>query len=334
MKMSDIAKLAGVSKATVSRVINDSQNVSSELRLKVEKVIKETGYKPNLLAQELATNKTNMIGIILPNIGIDTFSSVTEGITDILESKGYNVLLANSNENIEKEVEYIKIFNRKQVDGIIIFPVDITQMHIDAIDSIKVPVVVIGQENENLQVSSVLYDDFNAVKDITKLMIRNGHKKIAYIGLDDRRESIGKLRRAGYIEAMKLAQIPIREEYIQISNLSILSGYEAMKHIIDRNKELPTAVVAAADRLAIGAMKYLKEKKFKIPEEVSVVGIDNMEISSIIEPSLTTVDFDYKKSGEKAAEMILNKIQSKINENEKYVLGYDIVRRKSEGLLK
>ncbi|MCM1992133.1 LacI family DNA-binding transcriptional regulator [Oceanirhabdus seepicola] len=334
MKMSDIAKLAGVSKATVSRVINNSQNVSSELKAKVEKVLIETGYKPNLLAQELATNKTNMIGIVLPNIGIDTFSSITEGITDILDSKGYNVLLANSNGSIEKEVEYIKIFNRKQVDGIIIFPVDITEGHIETIESINVPVVVIGQENENLQVSSVLYDDFNAVKDITELLIHNGHKKIAYIGLDDRRESIGKLRRIGYTEAMKSSQIAIQNEYIQIGSLSILSGYESMKHIIERNKELPTAVVAATDRLAIGAMNYLKEKNIKIPEEVSVVGIDNMEISSIIEPNLTTVNFDYKKSGEKAAEMILNKIELKSKDNERYVLGYDIIRRKSERLLK
>ncbi len=334
MKMSDIAKLAGVSKATVSRVINNSQNVSSELKSKVEKVLNETGYKPNLLAQELATNKTNMIGIVLPNIGIDTFSSITEGITDILDSKGYNVLLANSNESIDKEIEYIKIFNRKQVDGIIIFPVDITEEHIETIKSVKVPVVVMGQENKNLEVSSVLYDDLNAVKDITELMIRNGHKKIAYIGIDDRRESIGKLRRIGYIEAMKSYQIAIQDKYIQIGSLSISSGYESMKCIIDRNKELPTAVVAATDRVAIGAMNYLKEKNIKIPEEVSVVGIDNMEISSIIEPKLTTVNFDYKKSGEKAAEMILNKIELKSMDKERYVLGYDIIRRKSECLLK
>jgi len=334
MKMSDIARLAGVSKATVSRVINNSQNVSIELKAKVEKVLEETGYKPNLLAQELATNKTNMIGIVLPNIGIDTFSSITEGITDILDSKGYNVLLANSNESIEKEVEYIKIFNRKQVDGIIIFPVDITQMHIETIENIKVPVVVMGQENENLQVSCVLYDDFNAVKDITELMICNGHKKIAYIGLDDSRESIGKLRRKGYMEAMKSSEIVIQDKYIQISSLSISSGYESMKRIIERNNELPTVVVTATDRLAIGAMKYLKEKNIKIPEEVSVVGIDNMEISSIIEPKLTTVNFDYKKSGEKAAQMIINKIESKSKDNERYVLGYDIIRRKSERSLR
>ena len=231
MKMSDIARLAGVSKATVSRVINNSQNVSSELKAKVESVLVETGYTPNLLAQELATNKTNVIGIVLPNIGIDTFSSITEGITDILDSKGYNVLLANSNESIEKEIEYIKIFNRKQVDGIIIFPVNINEGHIETIKNVKVPVVVMGQENENLQVSSVLYDDFNAVKDITELMIRNGHNKIAYIGLDDRRESIGKLRRIGYIEAMKSSQIAIRDEYIQIGSLSISSGYDGCQSL-------------------------------------------------------------------------------------------------------
>ena len=329
MDMKDIAKLAGVSKATVSRVINNSQNVSSELREKVEKVLKETGYTPNLLAQELVTKKTKVIGVIIPRIGIDTFSNITEGIIDKLNEDGYNVFLANARGKTEEELKYFDILKKKHVDGIIFFPTRITEEHIKLLNEINTPIVMMGQSNSKINASSVVYDDFNASKEIVNYLIKQGHEKIAYIGLDENKSVVASLRKNGYIYALQENKINLREEYIESGNFDISSGYNAMKNIINNSKEISTAVFAAIDRLAFGAIKYLKEFDYKVPEQISVVGIDDMDMSSIFEPTLTTVHYDYYDSGKKAAELVLEKINNDKMENKNIVMGYNIITRNS-----
>jgi DNA-binding LacI/PurR family transcriptional regulator len=329
MDMKDIAKLAGVSKATVSRVINNSQNVSSELREKVEKVLKETGYTPNLLAQELVTKRTKVIGVIIPRIGIDTFSNITEGIIDKLNEDGYNVFLANARGKIEEELKYFDILKKKHVDGIIFFPTRITDEHIRLLKEINTPIVMMGQSSSKINASSVVYDDFNAAKDIVSYLIKQGHERIAYIGLEENKSVVASLRKHGYIYALQENKINIKEEYIASGNFDVSSGYDAMKNIINNSKEAPTAVFGAIDRLAFGALKYLKEVDYKVPNQISVVGIDDMDMSSVFEPTLTTVHYDYYDSGKNAASLILEKINNDKMENKNIVMGYNIIIRNS-----
>ncbi|GCD10857.1 LacI family DNA-binding transcriptional regulator [Clostridium tagluense] len=329
MDMKDIAKLAGVSKATVSRVINNSQNVSPKLRVRVEKVLKETGYTPNLLAQELVTKKTKLIGVILPRIGIDTFSHITEGITDKLNQEGYNILLGNSRGRENDEFKYFDIFQKKHLDGIIFFHTEITEKHIRLINEINIPVVIMGQQNSKIDVPYVTYDDFNATKAIVAHLISQGHEKIAYIGLSETKVAIGSFRKQGYMAALKENNIGVPDEYLSVGDFEISSGYNAMKSIINNSKTVPTAVFAAIDRLAFGAIQYLKEKGYRVPEDISVVGIDDMDISSVFEPTLTTMHFDYYDSGIKAAKLILEKLQNEKSENKNIVMAYELKIRNS-----
>ncbi|NKF05742.1 LacI family DNA-binding transcriptional regulator [Clostridium gasigenes] len=329
MNMKDIAKLAGVSKATVSRVINNSQNVSSELKEKVEKILKETGYTPNLLAQELVTKRTKVIGVIIPRIGIDTFSNITEGIIDKLNEYGYNVLLANSREKIDEELKYFDIFKKKHVDGIIFFPTSITEEHIRLLDEINTPIVMMGQENSKIDASCVIYDDFNAAKEIVSYLINQGHEKIAYIGLEENKSVVASLRKNGYLYVLKENKIDIKEEYISSGNFDVSSGYNAMKNIINNSKETPTAIFAAIDRLAFGALKYLREFSYEVPNQISVVGIDDMDMSSVFEPTLTTIQYDYYDSGKNAASLILEKINNDKMKNRSIVMGYNLIIRNS-----
>jgi DNA-binding LacI/PurR family transcriptional regulator len=329
MDMKDIAKLAGVSKATVSRVINNSQNVSEELRIRVETVLRETGYTPNLLAQELVTKKTKLIGVILPRIGIDTFSYITEGITDKLNEEGYNILLANSRGSKNDEFKYFDIFQKKHVDGIIFFPTEITENHIKLINEINIPVIIIGQQNSKINVPYVIYDDLNAAKAIVSYLINEGHEKIAYIGLSEDKATIGGLRKEGYITALKEHNIDVKDEYLSIGDFQISSGYKAMKNIMDNSKVIPTAVFAVIDRLAFGAIQYLREHGYRVPEDISVVGIDDMEVSSIFEPTLSTIHFDYYESGINAAKLILERLQNVEIENKNIVMGYKLKIRNS-----
>ena len=159
----DIAKLAGVSKSTVSRYLNNGY-VSVEAREKIKKVIDETGFTPQRQAKSMRTKKTNLIGVIVPKISTETPPRVVEGITEVLSPNGYDVLIANTNLSIEKEFEYLNIFKKNQVDGIIFMATKITEKHIKVMDKLDVPIVVVAQNIDNYP--SVYHDDFNAAKDM------------------------------------------------------------------------------------------------------------------------------------------------------------------------
>lgn len=327
MTMKEIAQLAGVSKATVSRVINNSQNVSPSLRKKVDKVLKETGYTPNLLAQELATKQTKLIGIILPRIGVDVFSKIVEGISAELKKEGYNIILASSKEQIEEEFNYFDIFQKKQVDGIIFFPYKITEEHVDFLNKVDTPLVIMGREVSRIRASYITYDDYYSSKEIVNHLIANGHKKIAYIGLEDD-ISVQNLRKDGYCDALIENKIDIKEEYITTGNFEMNSGYDAMEKLL-KLEDKPTAVFSVLDGMAYGAMRCIADKGLRVPEDISVAGIDDMETSALYIPRLTTINFDYAFSGSCAGKLILEKINNKNSMNKRIVISYNIKIRES-----
>ncbi|WXR62614.1 LacI family DNA-binding transcriptional regulator [Peptostreptococcaceae bacterium AGR-M142] len=329
MNMKDIASLADVSKATVSRVINNPELVSEKLRKKVQKVLKETGYTPNLIARELVTKKTKLIGVIFPKVGIDTFSKITEGIMDKLNEEGYDILLASSRESMDEEFKYLNIFKKKYVDGIIFFPTVITKKHIEVLNNLNIPLVLMGQINEEIKASSVLFKDLEASKEVVKYLISKEHKKIAYIGFNKHKSIIARKRKEGYIQTLKENNIDINDEYIAKGYFDMKSGYEQTKEIFSKSSEFPTAIFAATDRLAFGAIKYLKEIKLNVPNDVSIISIDDMEISHIFSPSLTTIRFDYYNSGISASDLILKKIINKDQQNEDILIGYKLIKRES-----
>lgn len=329
MNMKDIANLAGVSKATVSRVINNPELVSEKLRKKVQKVLKETKYTPNLIARELVTKKTKLIGVIFPKIGIDTFSKITQGIMDKLNEEGYDILLASSKENIDEEFKYLNIFKQKYVDGIIFFPTVITKRHLEVLNNLNIPLVLMGQTKKEINASSVLFKDLDASKEVMKYLISKNHKKIAYIGFNKHKSIIAKKRKEGYLKSLKENNIKINNDYIAKGYFDMQSGYEQIKEIFDKSIKFPTAVFAATDRLAFGAIKYLKEINLSIPNNISIISIDDMEISKIFSPSLTTIRFDYYNSGISASKLILKKIMDKDSENEDIIIGYNLIERES-----
>jgi DNA-binding LacI/PurR family transcriptional regulator len=331
--MKDIANLAGVSKATVSRVINNPELVSEKLRNKVQKILKETGYTPNLIARELVTKKTKLIGVIFPKVGIDTFSKITEGIMDKLNEEGYDILLASSRDDIEEEFKYLNIFKKKYVDGIIFFPTAITKKHIEVLNNLNIPLVLMGQMNKEINASSVLFKDFEASKEVMNYLISKNHKKIAYMGFNKYKSIIAKKRKEGYLQILKENNIDIKENYITKGDFGIKSGYNQAKEIFDSCDDFPTAIFTSTDRLAFGAIKYLKERSLNVPKDISIISIDDMEISEIFSPALTTIRFDYYNSGINASDLILKKIKNKNEENKDIFIGYNLIERESSGKL-
>lgn len=325
MNISKIAELAGVSRTTVSRFLNDGY-VSEANRLKIQKIIDETGYVPSSYAQTLRTKKTNLIGVILPKISSETISRVVDGISCEIGKYGYNVLLGNTDLDIEKEIEYLNIFKNNEVDGIIFVATVITKKHLEMMKKIKRPIVIVGQNVENY--SCIYHDDFGAAYSAVRYLIENDKKNIGYIGVSEKDVAVGKERMNGYLKALKDYNYELEKERIQIGEFSTESGYEGCKALVQNNKYLD-AIFCATDSIAIGAMEYLKKNNINIPKEIAIISIGDSRVSKVVSPKLTTIHYHYKTSGIEAAKLIISKLQNKNKEIKNIKLGYKLKERES-----
>jgi len=328
MNIIEIAKLAGVSKSTVSRYLNDGY-VSAENRVKIQDVIKSTGYIPLRQAKTLRTKKTNLIGVIVPKISTETTSRVIEGISDEISKCGYDLLIANTNLNINKEMEYLNIL-KNQVDGIIFMATKITDKHIKIMEEIDIPIVVVSQNIK--EYPSIYYDDYNASKDVVEQLLINGYEKIAFIGVYEDDIAVGYERKRGYINALEENKIKLNEKLIQIGDFSMESGYKLCKRLMEDN-EKPDAIFATTDNIAVGAIEYLLEAGYKIPKHIGIWSIGDSKISRVVTPKLNTVHYYYKTSGKNSGEIIMslinNNVKSSKNVDKKFKLGYRLITRDS-----
>lgn len=325
MTINDVAELAGVSRATVSRYLNDGY-VSQDKREKIRKVIEETGYRPSSQAQMLRTKRTMLIGVIIPKINSETVPEIVDGITSVLSPEDYHIFLANTQNDPEKELEYLDIFKNNRVDGVILVATVITKKHHAAIQKMNIPVVVVGQEY--VFGSCVYHDDFNAGKAIASCLAEKRQTNIGYFGVTTKDIACGVRRRDGVFQGLRDHGIKKDAVYTAICQFSVKSGYEKMKEALNEGQKF-TGVICATDQIATGVIKALKEAGFKVPEDVSVTGVGDSFGSSVMMPALTTVHYHYALSGQEAAKMILSLIKEETYYTNKLVLGYEVVQRDS-----
>lgn len=306
----DIAREAGVSVSTVSRVINNSKPVSDALREKVFDIIERNNYKPNALAQGLATNRTNMIGVVVPDISNAVFGMLTKGINSICARRGYTIIVCESGGKLEEELRLLQVLQDKIISGVLFAGVDVNKTLTDAMLDKDYPVVLVTQEasaGEGI-IHTVIHDNVRAVHDATNFLLENGHRKIAYVGGEKHDFSSGKKRLAGYKSALQDAGIPITDSWITQKSFSYQSGYDAMRKIYEENVMLPTAVVAGSDLIAAGVIQFLKDVSVSVPEEISVIGFDDLESITYLPMNLSTVRINYFDEGEKAARALMRLI--------------------------
>ncbi|WP_411842429.1 LacI family DNA-binding transcriptional regulator [Salinicoccus sp. HZC-1] len=328
--INDIAKLAEVSRTTVSRVINNSGYVSAKSRKRVMDVIEETGFVPSQHAQSLRTKQTKIIGVILPKISTDTSSRTVRGMTDVFEKIGYQILLTSTNLDKKKEIEHLKLLQNRQVDGIILIATNTDRDLIEEIEKSKVPVVVIGQEIVGKpRIPSVVFDDYAAACSMTELLIEKGRRNIGYIGVDTSDRAVGLLRKQGYLDVMAKHGLDVQKEWIQTGDFSIDSGYEAAARMVEASTEDIDAVFAATDRMGLGAWKYIRNRGLRIPEDTAVVGIGSSETSRFIEPALTTIEYEFEKAGREGAETLLEILQGGKKVSDKKTLDFKLESRDS-----
>lgn len=331
MNINEIAKLAGVSRATVSRYLNQGY-VSEEKKTQIKKVIDETGYNPSSQAQMLRTKKTKLIGVIIPKINSESISRMVAGISSVISAEGYQLLLANTNNDEKEEIKYLNTFKYNQVDGILLIGTVFTTEHKKLLQELKVPVVILGQQLRGF--SCVYQDDFHAAKELARHLLWNS-RRTAYIGVTRRDKAAGRSREDGFLEAYEeYKKENSREEAVPVvlrTDFTIESAYEQAKILFqdaELSREIDT-IICATDNLAIGVLKYLNENRIKVPEQVQLAGFGDSDISSVVWPKLTTVHFYYKTSGVEAANILMELLDSEEAIPKIVQMGYKLVLQES-----
>lgn len=325
----DVAKLAGVSISTVSRVINDSKPVSSEVKKKVIDAIDELGYKPNEVARTLVTKKSFLIGVIVTDIGNSYVAEMVRGIEEVGKMYNYDILLCSSYGDVEVEMKFIQILRSKQVEGIVLLTEGIDTTIIDKLQGINIPFVYLNRYFFVENFPTVTIDNYQASFEMTNYLIELGHKSIIYVSVDEGEYSIENFKVQGYHNAMKKSLE--NEGYIYHAHgYSIDDGYEIGKDILElRNKYRTTAILCCHDELAIGLINYFHDNNINVPKDVSVAGYGDIRIASIYRPKLTTVKEPYYDIGAVAIRKIIKELKNKDFEENLTRLPFQIVKRES-----
>jgi DNA-binding LacI/PurR family transcriptional regulator len=329
LNIKDVARMAGVSISTVSRVINSSAYVSPEIRRAVEAILTETGYRPNSLAKELLRNKTNTIGVMLPRIDLGTFAAMFDGIVHVLNENGYNVMLANTRDELDEELRYMDLFNEKRVDGILFFGTGESPRYRPAISKLRTPVVIVGQTGAYMGCSSVLLDSFNAARAMVNYLIGLGHRRIGCLAVADHDVNVGMQRKQGYQAALADNGIAFDPALLAVGTFEYLSGEVGARSLMESAGGAPTAIYTVTDRLAVSVAGWLQRNGYRVPDDVSVACVDDPELLSYCYPSITTMSFDYRLTGMNAGQLLIDCIEGAQDDIAEVVMPYTLQVRGS-----
>ena len=328
ISLKDVAKLAGVGVGTASRVLNNHSSVSEETRQLVLDAMKKLNYQPNAIARSLKMNSTRTVGIMIPDISSAFYPEIVRGIEDIANRHQYNIILCNTDLEYEKEKNALNMLSEKKVDGILFISNTISEGTMEKFLTIDIPIVLISTKDFNNILPSVGIDNkkgaFTAVDYLCKL----GHKNIAMISGFYEDPNSGMPRIQGYIEALETNGIEFKKELIKEGSFGYKSGYENMKKILESGN-IPTAIFAASDIMAIGASRAILEKGLKIPEDISVIGFDGIEAAEFFYPSISTIVQPRYEMGAEAMSFLTKLMNNEDVENKQMLLDFKLVERES-----
>ncbi len=302
----DVAKLAGVSAATVSRVLNNDPRISEETKKKVFQCVEKLDYRINSIARSLKTNKTYTIGFVCPEVANDFFMNIAQGVENELSKQGYSVIICNANENINEEEEKIRLLCEKYVDGIILIPTSNEGEHLKQFKNEDRPIVLVDRLVEDFKADAVLVDNINGCYNAIEYLINSGERRIGFIGGDMRLTS-AKERFEGYKRALKDYFLPIEEAIIKFGDFHSKSGYQLMKELVEYDNP-PSYVFIANFYMHVGATKYLIEQGEMFKKSISIASFDDMELSSILGFSKLRVRQPMVEIGTRAAKLLLSRI--------------------------
>jgi DNA-binding LacI/PurR family transcriptional regulator len=328
----DVAKEAGVSKSTVSRVLNRESSVKEETRIKVEEAIHKLKYSPSYFAQGIRTGKTKTIAMIVPEYTNVFYSEMFRGVEDVALEHGYMVLVCNTERHVNSLVDYTKDLLKRNIDGIIYNTYSQSNENIRFLTEVaeKLPVVFMNRIfAENGNQSFVVTDGYESTRKAVRYLYNHNRRRIGYVR-NTKDISVIEDRYEGYIQGLKDCQLSFEEELVyQVQSEKepdyIKLGQDAACYFLEL-KNRPDSILTAIDTLAIGCVQQFKREKILIPDEMSIIGFDNIPLTSLIEPTITTISQPIRQLGQKAAEIIIAKIDGRKIEDKIIYDGELIIR--------
>lgn len=321
LTMSDIAKMAGVGKSTVSRYFNGGY-IKEETRLKLKKVIDENNYEPSTLAQSLKAKYTKVIGIVVPCLDSITTSRVLMTMDQYLKDHGYTTLIINTNHDEMRELTSIEQLWRMNVDGIILMATAVTMAHQNIAAKLDIPLLFVAQRYG--AGVSIINDDYSAGYEVGKYAAYMGHRKICYIGVSGKDGAVGIYRKDGVINGLRdngVSSVDLLETDFSLEKAHLI----ALDYL---KKKQPTLFIGATDNIALGCLKAINELKLKMPDDISLIGFGGYETSQFINPSLSTVRFNNEETGIKAGQTIIDLIEGNVVDNLQ-LIGYTLIKGQS-----
>lgn len=309
----DIAKKAGVSSSTVSRALQDNPLINDKTRERIKALASKLNYQPNVLAHNLRKGRSKMVGVLVPRIDHHFFSSVIGGIEKVLNEAGYNVLILQALDSIEKEIINVQSLLEQRIAGVLASPlaVSVDSKHFHQLVKNEIPLIFFDNTHINMPVSMVLNDDYKGARIATEHLIAQGCRRIIFLG-GPRENYIYKRRFEGFRDAMTDHHLKVEEKFIFNRKLDFISGNEVAEAIM-KEEQMPDGAFSVTDHQAIHLIQALKRAGVKIPEQLAITGFSNADYSSIIEPSLTTIDQHSLEMGTLAAKMLLEELESREN---------------------
>lgn len=327
----DVANEAGVSIATVSRVMNETKEVSPELKQRVQAAIESTSFRPNRMARTLITKKSQTIGIVVADLSNAVIGEVLKGVNGVCEEVGYSPMVFESGGTREKEKQLLTVLDDVQVDGVLFAGVLVDQELTNLLLDRQYPVVLVTQESsvEGNLLAAVGHDNRAAIREVVQFLVANGHKSIGFIGGPQDDFASGAQRYAGYVDQMEAEGFSIEPAHAAFGDFSFRSGQECMQRVYEESAELPTATIVCSDAMALGALRFLKQSGLRVPQDMSIVGFDDMDFASYSSPELSTVRIPYRNEGEEAAKLLFRMIEGEEVLPETKYLPHKIIRRQS-----
>ena len=307
--MKDVAELAGVSASTVSHVLNGTRKVSEDTRERVRLAIEELGYEPNLLAKSLKVSRTFTIGLLISDIQNPFFTSVIRGAEDVALSRGYHLFLCNTDEDPNREDEYVRELSKKRVDGLIVASSASRRDHALQLRLGDVPFVFMDREVEGIEADTVRVDNRLGMRLIAEHLTQLGHERVGMVS-GPLEKSSGHERYHGLRDALADLGLPLRDSLVRFGDFRVSGGREAAEELL-RLPEPPTALVVSNNQMTLGALLAVRELGLRVPDEVSVVSFDDMEWAPLANPPLTALAQPTYELGATAARMLLDKIEKK-----------------------
>ena len=315
LTIKDIAEIAGVAKSTVSRYLNNGK-VSEETKEKIRQVIEEYNYEPNAFAQSLKAKKTKFVGIIAPGLDSIVTSKVIMAIDMTLRENGYNPLIINTSLRKDLEIESIENLARLKVDGIILVATEIKEIHQEVIHQLNVPFVMIGQGSDGI--ISIINDDYQAGFEIRSYVQEMGHENVIYLGVPEDDTAVGINRRNGVIDGLRNNNDSI--------HIRVLEAERVIDEALMENQ--PSVIICATDRIALGARRAILRHNLSVPEDISLTGFGGYDLATLVTPPLTTIKFENEKTGQLAAETIIDLMAEK-KVPDLQIIGYQLIKSES-----